>query len=136
VMEQGASAPVPDQRAEELMVEAQRMLRMAKVLASGGFPEEAPMLLAKVVRKAAAARMAERSELPAGASAASDTDIRRMAELGAFPPNALAILDGSQPSAGLPTPDRVSALVAMAEQIFAVIARDIESVAEPSQRAA
>jgi hypothetical protein len=136
LMEQGASAPVPDQRAEELMAEAQRMLRMAKVLASGGFPEEAPMLLAKVVRKAAAARMAERSELPAGASAASDTDIRRMAELGAFPPNALAILDGSQPSAGLPTPDRVSALVAMAEQIFAVIARDIESVAEPSQRAA
>ena len=35
-------------------LEAQRALRMAKVLASGGFPEEAPALLAKVLQKAAA----------------------------------------------------------------------------------
>ncbi|HWN53385.1 MAG TPA: DEAD/DEAH box helicase, partial [Xanthobacteraceae bacterium] len=43
--EQAADAPAPDQRSGQLMAEAQRALRMAKVLASGGFPEEAPALL-------------------------------------------------------------------------------------------
>jgi hypothetical protein len=127
---------VPDTRAADLAVEAQRMLRMAKVLASGGFPEEAPPLLAKVLQKAAAARMAERSELPAGASAASDTDIRRLVERGEFPADALDILDASQPSAGPPTPDRVDALVATTERISAAIRGHTEDAAEPSLQAA
>ena len=114
------------------MEEAHRMLRMAKVLASGGFPEEAPSRLAKVIQKAAAAHMAERSELPAGASAASDTDVRRLVERGTFPADALAVLDASQPSAGLPAPDRMSALMATAERILTAIGRE----GEPSLQAA
>jgi len=133
LVEQRADAPAQDQRSGQLMAEAQRALRMTKVLAAGGFPEEVPALLAKALQKAGAARMAERRELPAGTSAASDTDIRRLVERGAFPADALAILDASQPSADLPTPDVIEALVSTAEQILTAIGH---VPAEPSLRAA
>jgi len=134
LIEQRADTPAPDQRSGHLIEEAQRALRMAKVLASGGFPEEAPALLAKVLQKAGAARMAERSELPAGASTASTTDIRHLVERGEFPAEALAILDARQPSAGLPAPDVINALVSTAEQILMAIGHLVP--AEPSLRAA
>lgn len=134
LVEHGDHVPAPDERSGQLMAEAQRALRMAKVLACGGFPEEAPALLAKALQKAGAARMAERAELPAGASTTSDTDIRRLVERGEFPPDALAILDASQPSAGLPAPDGVNALVATAEQILTAIGHNVP--AAPSLRAA
>jgi hypothetical protein len=127
LIELRADAPAPDQRSGPLIEEARRALRMARVLASGGFPEEAPALLAKAVQKAAAARMAERSELPAGASTASDTDVRRLVERGEFPAGALAILDASQPSAGPPAPDGINALVAAAEQILMAIGRQVQA---------
>src|SRR5258708_12329299 len=107
---------------------------MGKVLGGGGLGEEAPGLLAKVLQKAGAGRMAERPELPAGASTASDTDIRRLVERGEFPAEALAILDASQPSAGPPAPDGINAVVSTAEQILMAIGRDV--LAEPSLRAA
>ena len=134
LIEQHAGAPAPDQRSGHLIEEAQRSLRMAKVLASGGFPEEAPALLAKVLQKAGAARMAERSELPAGAFIASDTDIGRLIECGEFPAEALAILDASQPSAGPAAADGINVLISTAEQILMPIGRDVP--AEPSLRAA
>jgi hypothetical protein len=134
LVEQRTDAPAPDQRCGHLIEEAQRALGMAKVLASGGFPEEAPALLAKVLQKAGAARMAERTELPAGASTASDTDIRRLVERGEFPADALAILDASQPSAGTPAPDGLNALVSAAEQILVAVGRPIPT--EPSLQAA
>jgi hypothetical protein len=134
LIERRADTPAPDHRSGRLIEEAQRALRMAKVLASGGFPEEAPALLAKVLQKAGAARMAERSELPAGASTASDTDIRRLVERGEFQAEALAILDASQPSAGPPAPDSINALVSTAEQILMAVGRDV--LGEPSLRAA
>ncbi len=123
------AAPAPHRRSEELMKEARRALGMAKVLASGGFPEEAPKLLAKALQKAAAGRMAARAELPAGALAASDTDIRRLVERGDLPLDAIAILEASQPSSGPPILDSISALVATAERLVA-------APAEPSLRAA
>jgi hypothetical protein len=132
--EQSADAPAPDQRASQLMAEAQRALRMARVLASGGFPDEAPALLAKVLQKAGAARMAERRELPAAVSSASDTDIRRLVERREFPPDALAILDAGQPSAGPPNLDVINVLVSTAEQILVATGHHV--LAEPSLRAA
>src|SRR5260370_10445230 len=117
-----------------MIEEAQRALRMAKVLASGGFPEEAPALRAKVLQRASGARMAEREELQVGAATASDTDIRRLVERGEFPAAALAILDASQPSAGPAAADGVNVLVSTAEQILMAIGRDV--LAEPSLRAA
>jgi superfamily II DNA or RNA helicase len=136
VTEQETGSPAPDHRSTELLAEAQRTLRMARVLASGGFPEEASPLLAKVLQKAAAARMAERSELPAWASSASDTDIRTLVERGEFSQDAVAILDASQPSAGPPAADRLNALVTMAEQILSAIGRTAGRAAELSLRAA
>jgi hypothetical protein len=136
LVEHPADAPAPDRRAAELAAEAQRTLRMAKVLASGGFPEEAPMLLAKAVQKAAAARMVERSELPAGGSGASDTDIRRLVERGEFPADALAILDAGQPSAGTPAPDGLNALVSTAERVLSMVGCKPDVMTEPSLQAA
>ena len=134
LIEQRAEAPALDRSSGHLIEEAQRALRMAKVLASGGFAEEAPALLAKVLQKAGAARMAQRRELPVGASTASDTDIRRLVERGEFPADALAILDASQPSAGLPTDDIVNALVSTAEQLVVAIGHHVAT--EPSLKAA
>ena len=65
------------------------------------FPEEAPV----------ATRMAERSERHTGASHASDTTFAVLGARGDIPPDALAILDASQPSAGRPAPDRLNAVV-------------------------
>jgi hypothetical protein len=132
--EQSADSPAPDGRSGPLMAEAQRALRMAKVLASGGFPEEASALLAKVLQKAGAARMAERTELPAGMSTASGMDIRRLVERGDFPAGALVILDSSKPSAEPPAPDVINALVSTAEQILTAIGHPVP--AKPSLRAA
>jgi hypothetical protein len=129
------SAPLTASRGE-LIAEGQRSLRKAKLLASGGFAEEAPALLAMVVRKAAAARMAERSELDAGASRASDTDIRRLVEQGVFPREAFAILDASQPSAATLAAADLDVLLASAEQILVAVAGDAEGTAEPGLRAA
>lgn len=134
LIEQSTDGPAPVQRAGQLMAEAQRALRMAKVLASGGFPEEVPALLATVSQKAGAARMVERGELPVGASTASDTDIRRLVERGEFPRDALGILDASPPSAGPPAPDSVNALISTAEQILTAIEHHV--AAEPNLRAA
>jgi hypothetical protein len=121
--QEGAESASSGQRATQLMAEAQRALRMAKVLASGGFPEEVPALLAKVVQKAAAVRLTERAELPIGASTASDADIRRLVERDALPEAALAILDAIQPSAKLPTDDDVKALVTAAERLLAAVGK-------------
>jgi len=116
------------------MAESQRTLRMAKVLASGGFPEEVPALLAKALQKAGAAQMAKRAELHADASAASDADIRSLVQRGALSGDALAILDASQPSAGLLSVDRVNALVLAMDNILAAIGDDLAIAA--SRRAA
>jgi hypothetical protein len=134
LLESPAEAAGPDQRFGPLIDEAQRTLRMAKVLATGGFPEEVPVLLDKVLRKAGAARMAERAELSAGAASASDTDIRRLVECGEFSADALAILDASQPNAGPPASDMINALLSAAEQILLAIKPPVR--AEFSLRAA
>ena len=130
----GAHAPAPDQPSAQLLEEAQRALRMAKVLASGGFPEEAPALLAKVVQKAGAARMAQLQELAQGASTASDMDVKRLVERGEFSPGALAILDAGQPSARPSALDAINTLLAAADQVVATIGHDVP--AQLSLRAA
>ena len=57
----------PDEaRGAQAILEADRALRMAKTLADGGFPEEAPALLAKSLRAMTAALLAARGETPAG----------------------------------------------------------------------
>jgi hypothetical protein len=124
LIEPCAGPPAPDQPSGHLLEEAQRALRMARVLASGGFPEEAPALLAKVVQKAGAARMAQLHELAQGVSTASDMDVKRLVERDEFPAGALAILDAGQPSATPSALDAVNTLLAAADQIVATIGHD------------
>jgi SNF2 domain-containing protein/helicase-like protein len=119
--EENVESVAPDQRTGQLMAEAERALRMAKVLAAGGFAEEAPALLAKALHKAGAARLAELAELAAGASTATDADICRLVERNALPTDALAVLDATQPSAGSPDGGAVDLLVSAAERVLAAI---------------
>jgi hypothetical protein len=92
---------------------------MAKALAAGGFPEEVPALLGKALAKAAAARLAERDELPAGASAAADGEIRRLVEGKHLPAEALQLLDALQSNAGCPEGGALERLLSAAERVLA-----------------
>ena len=110
-------------RGGERAAEAHRMLRKAKLLASGGFPEEVPALLAGALRKAAA-RLAERSGDDAGTPTAPDADIRRLVEEGALPPGVLAILEADRADAAPPATDDVNGMVAAVEEVLAPLGRD------------
>jgi hypothetical protein len=115
-----AAGPVASHRSPaDLLAEAGRALRMAKVLAAGGFPEEVPALLGKALAKVAAARLAERNELPAGASAAADGEIRRLVDAKHLPAEALQLLDAMQSSAGCPEGRALERLLSAAERVLA-----------------
>jgi superfamily II DNA or RNA helicase len=90
----------PQMRAAELCGEAERSLRMARVLAAGGFPEEARPLIAKAIGMGAAARLAALGELAAGVSTATPTQIREMVDRGVFAPQAEAALSALWSTAG------------------------------------
>ena len=80
-------------RAVELRAQAERAVRKAQVLSAGGFPEEAPALLARAIGIAGAARLALLDELPDDASAASPLQIKELAERKLLPVEATAMLD-------------------------------------------
>jgi hypothetical protein len=81
----------PTARAGELCRQAERSLRMAKLLAEGGFAEEAPALLCKVLATAAAARLAMLGELPPDISMATPDQVRELVERRALPTDAAAV---------------------------------------------
>jgi len=81
----GSDSP---ERADELRRNAERWLRMARVLATGGFPEEALPLVAKAVSTGAAAKLAALGELAAGAASATPAQVRQLVERGALLPQA------------------------------------------------
>jgi Helicase conserved C-terminal domain len=78
----------PAVRGLELRRQAERSLRMARVLAGGGFAEEALPLLAKMLGTAAAARLAMLGELPADVTAATPDQVRELVDRGALPEEA------------------------------------------------
>jgi hypothetical protein len=90
----------PEKRSIELRSEAERSLRMAHVLAAGGFPEEALPLISKAIGIAAAARLAALGELPAGVSTATPAQIRDLVDRGAFASQAEAALSALWSPAG------------------------------------
>jgi hypothetical protein len=110
-----------DRRAGDLKAEAERALRMAKVLASGGFPEEAAMPLVKAVQKAGAALMAERAELAAGTLVATDADIRRLVEKKALPIEALDVLAANRSDAKPADTGKIDALLPVMEHVLAAL---------------
>jgi len=98
------------------LAEAERALGMAESLAAGGFPEEAPALLVKALRKMMAARGESATE--AGSS------ISRLVECGALPPEALPLLATPASSAAFMSADDVAALLATTRSILTAVKRD------------
>jgi hypothetical protein len=97
------AAPATPARQSVLLAEAGRSWRMATVLAGGGFPEEAPPLLAKALAQAAAARLAESGEPAAAGGAASESEIRRLVDGDRLPGEALALLERLRPGGSPPS---------------------------------
>jgi superfamily II DNA or RNA helicase len=99
-------------RAAELRREAERSLRIASVLASGGFPEEALPLIAKAIGIGAAARLAALGELAAGVSIATLAQIRDLVERGVFAPQLEAALAALWSMTGAPVVAELESLIA------------------------
>ncbi len=92
-------------RAAELRRQAERSLQMARVLAAGGFPEEAPPLLARALGFGAAAKLSAAGELPAGTSIVTPAQMQEFAGRGALPSRITSTLaalwsEAAAPSAG------------------------------------
>ena len=109
--------------------EADRALRMAKTLADGGFPEEAPALLAKALRAMAAALIAARGETPAGADNDIGGDIRRLVDCGALPTETMSVQEALQSLSSTATAEDVAPLLSSATRILMVIGRNEPSLA-------
>ena len=103
----------PQARATELRGEAERMLRMARVLAAGGFPEEALPLIAKAIGIGAAARLAALGEIAAGVSVATPAQIRDLVDRGILAAQAEAALSDLWSVAGGRTVANVESLIGM-----------------------
>jgi hypothetical protein len=106
----------PQAQAAELRSAAERSLRMARVLAAGGFPEEAMPLIAKAVRAGAAARLAELGDLAAGVSAATPAQIRDLVSRGLLLPRAEAVLSALpalRPTGGTSDVAKLTSLIEM-----------------------
>jgi superfamily II DNA or RNA helicase len=91
----------PLQRAAELRSDAEKSLRMARVLSAGGFADEALPLIAKAIGIAAAAKLASLGELAAGASLATPAQVRDLVERGALAPQAETALSALWSTAAL-----------------------------------
>jgi hypothetical protein len=101
---------------------------MAKTLAEGGFPEEAPALFAKALHAMASALMAARGETPAGTQGAANADIHRLVERGALPTEALGLLDATRSASGAATVDDVAPLLSSTTRILTAIGRNEPSL--------
>jgi hypothetical protein len=106
-------------RVEELRRQAERSLQMAKVLAAGGFPEEAPPLIARAIGHGAAAKLALLGELSPDASMATPGQVRALVTRRALPPETLATLGALGPGSGVPSREELEGLVEDATQIIA-----------------
>jgi superfamily II DNA or RNA helicase len=130
----GAAAGHQAARASDLQKEAERSLRMAKVLAAGGFAEEAPALIAKTLGCVGAAKLAELGELAQGAATATPQQLRALVERGALPAQAATVLDRLWPGTGAPAGGEIADLLAATEQ--AVAARTGEATSPRATSAA
>ncbi len=98
--EAAASSRLHAARAAALHGEADRALRKARLLATGGFPEEVPALLAKAIGAAGASRLASFGELAEDVMLATAAQVRELVELKSLPLHAIATLDLVAPAAG------------------------------------
>jgi hypothetical protein len=111
----------PAARGVELRRQAERSLRMARVLAAGGFAEEALPLLARVLGIAAAARLATLGELPAEVTMATPDQVRDLVDRGALPEEA-AVAAGTLWPMGASDSTTLDRHFAAADAILAALA--------------
>ena len=104
------------------MADADRWLRMAKVLFAGGFADEASPLLAKSLRSVALALAAKRGE--SAAASGPDDDIRRLVDEAALPAEALTVLEATNSAVGPATASDVEPLIAATARILASVRRN------------
>jgi len=116
----GAAIEQGDRKSAEAIAEAERVLRMARVLASGGFPEEVPALLARSLRGIAGALAAVRGNALDMTDA--DGNIRGLIETAALPAEASVILEAANP--GKSPPHEIESLIAVATRIVANVKRN------------
>lgn len=114
----GDAAP----QAEAWREEAERAIRMATVLAAGGFPDEAAPLLAKALRHAVAARLQAAGEAgadPSTANAEQALDLLKQSGLSVEVERVLAIL---RPGAATPNSAEAAELARSITRLVAALA--------------
>ena len=87
------AAKAAQARIVALRGQAERALTMARVLCQGGFPEEAPPLLATALSHIGAALLAAEGELPAAVTKATPVEFRALAGRKGLSGQAIATLD-------------------------------------------
>jgi hypothetical protein len=120
----------PPSRVAELRTQAERSLQMARVLAAGGFPEEAPPLIARAIGHAAAAKLALLGELSTEASIATPGQVRALVTRRALPSQTLATLAALGPGSGMPSGEELAGVVEDAAQIIAACAEVEHSLSQ------
>ena len=96
-----------------------RSLRMARVLAAGGFADEALPLVAKAIGVGAAAKLAALGELAVGATMATPAQVRDLVDRGALVPQAELALSALWSSAGAGALDKLPSLIEMGALVIA-----------------
>ncbi len=111
-------------RMAALREQAERALRMAQVLAAGGFPEEARPLLAKAIGHGAAIKLAVLGELPADVTLATPVQIRDLVDRKALPLQAMATLDELAAASGTPSEAEIERLLKATANVVAGCAEE------------
>jgi hypothetical protein len=106
-------------RTAELRADAERSLRMARVLAAGGFPEEALPLVAKAIGVGAAASSPSAASFAAAATMATPAQVRHLVDRGALAPQAETALSALWSTAGGSVVGNVASLIEMGALVIA-----------------
>ena len=122
--EPGPAADEQAARTSGWRAEADRSVKMAAVLAAGGFPEEAPPLLAKALRHALAARLNLSGQAPVEASLADLEQLGRLVRQGHHPSDTSRVLAALRPDATPPTAADAADLARSTTRLIAALHAD------------
>jgi hypothetical protein len=120
------SAPQADAWREE----AERAIRMATVLAAGGFPDEAPPLLAKALRYAVAARLRRAEDAAAEPSTASVEQAPDLLKKSGLSVEAERVVAALRPGSATPNPADAAELARSITRLVGALA--VDQVPEPA----
>jgi hypothetical protein len=104
------------------MAEADRWLRMAKVLSAGGFADEAPALLGKSLGGVAQALLSRRGVT--ATTLVGDDDIRSLIDEAALPEEAWTVAEAARSATAGATENSIEPLIAATARILATVRRN------------